>query len=70
VKIVMAIALMAIVRKVIIMDFTKITAEYVLAVAVVVPAMSVGYWLVVIRDNSDGSINLHRNTAKTVEDER
>ncbi len=57
VKIVMATALMAISRKVIIMDFTRISAEYVLAVAAVVIAMSVGYWLVVIRDENNGEIN-------------
>jgi len=57
VKIVMATALMAIARKVIIMDFTKITADYVLAVAAVTLAMSVGYWLVVIKDSKDGKIN-------------
>ena len=57
VKIVMATALMAIARKVIIMDFTKITPDYVLAVAAVVLAMSVGYWMVVIKDSKDGQIN-------------
>ena len=58
VKIVMATALMAISRKVIIMDFTRISAEYVLAVAAVTLAMSVGYWLVVIKDSKDGKICL------------
>jgi len=58
VKIVMATALMAIARKVIIMDFEKITADYVLAVAAVVLAMSVGYWLVVIKDSKKGMIQL------------
>jgi len=56
VKIVMATALMAIARKVIIMDFTKISSEYVLAVGVVALAMSIGYWLVVIKDSQDGKI--------------
>ena len=58
VKIVMATALMAIARKVIIMDFAKISADYVLAVAAVVLAMSLGYWLVVIRDENNGTIDL------------
>ena len=58
VKIVMATALMAIARKVIIMDFAKILADYVLAVAAVVLAMSLGYWLVVIRDENNGTIDL------------
>ena len=57
VKIVMATALMAIARKVIIMDFTKITPDYVLAVAAVVLAMSVGYWLAVIKDDKKGKIH-------------
>lgn len=56
VKIVMATALMAISRKIIIMDFTKISADYVLAVAAVTLSVSVGYWLVVIKDRSDGKI--------------
>jgi len=60
-KIVMATALMAISRKVIIMDFTKISAEYILAVAAVVFAMSMGYWLVVIRDENNGEINIAAN---------
>lgn len=68
VKIVMATALMAISRKVIIMDFTKISADYVLAVAAVTLAMSVGYWLVVIKDNEGGEIDYrekHRQKRKT-----
>ncbi len=51
VKIVMATALMAIARKVIIMDFAKITPDYVLAIAAVVLAMSVGYWRAVPADH-------------------
>ncbi len=64
VKIVMATALMAISRKVIIMDFNEISAEYVLAVAAVVLAMSVGYWLVVIKDSSGGTISINEDTKK------
>ncbi len=47
VKIVMATAMMAIARKVIIVDFTEISYEYGLAIAAIVLAMSIGYWLVV-----------------------
>lgn len=47
VKIVMATALMAIARKVIILDLSKTTPDYVFAVAAVILAMSIGYWLVV-----------------------
>ncbi len=46
VKIVMATALMAIARKVIILDFSEISADYVWAMSAVVLAMSIGYWLV------------------------
>lgn len=46
VKIVMATALMAIARKVIILDFKVISADYVYATAALVLSMSVGYWLV------------------------
>jgi len=55
VKIVMATALMAIARKVIIMDFDKIAPEHVRATAAVVLALSVGYWLVV-RYTSDKDV--------------
>ncbi len=47
VKIVMATALMAIARKVIILDFETITPDYMWATAAVVLSMSVGYYLVV-----------------------
>lgn len=47
VKIVMATALMAIARKIIILDFEKISPDYVWATAGVVFAMSIGYFLVV-----------------------
>ena len=47
VKIVMATALMAIARKVIILDLDKIEPEYLWGIASVVFAISIGYWLVV-----------------------
>lgn len=46
VQIVMATALMAIARKIIILDFSKIGSEYVWAMAGVVFSMSIGYFLV------------------------
>ena len=46
VELVMATALMAIARKVIVLDYKELSAEYVWATAGVVLAMSVGYWLV------------------------
>ena len=47
VKIVMATALMAIARKIIILDFDKISPDYVWAIAGVVFSMSIGYFLIV-----------------------
>jgi uncharacterized membrane protein (DUF373 family) len=47
VKIVMATALMAIARKVIILDYSHISPDYIWATAGVVLAMSIGYYLVV-----------------------
>ncbi len=46
VKIVMATALMAIARKVIILDFEKTQPEYIYATAAVVFALSFGYWVI------------------------
>ena len=46
VKIVMATALMAIARKVIILDVEKMQPAYVFAIAAVLLAMSIGYWLI------------------------
>jgi len=47
VKIVLATALMAIARKVIILDFDEISPDYVWATAGVTIAMAIAYWLVV-----------------------
>ncbi len=47
VKIVMATALMAIARKVIILDYEVITPDYIYATAALIFATSIGYWLVV-----------------------
>ena len=47
VKIVMATALMAIARKIIILDLKEITYPYVFGLAAVTLALSIGYWLVV-----------------------
>jgi uncharacterized membrane protein (DUF373 family) len=48
VKIVMATALMAIARKVIILDVKELSPENLYGLAAVTAAMSVGYWLVVV----------------------
>ncbi len=60
VKIVMATALMAIARKVIIIDFAKITPDYIWATAGAVLAMSIGYWLVIsVKDKDMEKAMLH-----------
>ena len=46
VKLVVATALMAISRKVIIFDYSKHTPEHVWATGVVIAALSLGYWLI------------------------
>ena len=48
VKIVMATALMAIARKIIILDVDKAEPSYLWGLASIVFAMSIGYWLVVV----------------------
>lgn len=48
-EIVIATAYMAILRKVIVLDYKETAPEYVLATAAVVLALSVGYWLVVFQ---------------------
>uniref|UniRef100_A0A7C4MLG3 Phosphate-starvation-inducible E-like protein n=1 Tax=Desulfatirhabdium butyrativorans TaxID=340467 RepID=A0A7C4MLG3_9BACT len=47
VKLVVATALMAIARKVIVFDFNKIGSEHVLATGVVILALGITYWLIV-----------------------
>ena len=56
VKVVMATALMAIARKVIIIDFDKIGPEYLFGIGGLVLAMSIGYWLV----NSNGPFGINK----------
>ncbi len=48
VKIVLATALMAIARKVIIFDYDKLGPSYIWATAGVIFALSIGYWLITI----------------------
>ena len=48
-EIVIATAYMAILRKVIVLDYKETSAEFVFATAAVVLALSIGYWLVVFR---------------------
>ena len=53
VRIVLATALMAIARKVIILDYSTTSSEYVYATAAVVAAMALAYWLVVRQRPAD-----------------
>lgn len=46
VKLVLATALMAIARKVIVLDYKVLEPEYIWATAAVIFALSIGYWLV------------------------
>lgn len=46
VKLVLATALMAIARKVIVLDYNTLAPEYIWATAAVILALSIGYWLV------------------------
>lgn len=46
VELVMATALMAIARKVIVLDFKELSPDYIWATAGVVLALSIGYWLI------------------------
>jgi uncharacterized membrane protein (DUF373 family) len=50
VRIVLATALMAIARKVIILDFSTTSPQYVYATAAVVAAMALAYWLIMRSD--------------------
>lgn len=46
-KLVVATALMAIARKVIVFDFNKISSEHVMATGAVILALGITYWLIV-----------------------
>jgi uncharacterized membrane protein (DUF373 family) len=52
VKLVVATALMAIARKVIVFDFTKIGSEHVMATGAVVLALGITYWLIARQSKS------------------
>ena len=56
-EIVIATAYMAILRKVIVLDYKEIGSEYVYATAAVVVALSIGYWLAVIQKRQPLSIS-------------
>jgi len=54
VKLVVATALMAIARKVIVFDFSELGHEHVLATGAVVLALGITYWLISKRDQKNG----------------
>jgi len=68
VKIVMATALMAIARKVIILDLKETPPEYLWGIASVVFAISIGYWLVFKLPRFDLDLGDQKSTAKLNED--
>ena len=53
VRIVLATALMAIARKVIILDYTTTSPQYIYATAAVVAAMALAYWLILRTPRAD-----------------
>ena len=60
-EIVLATAYMAILRKVIVLDYKETSAEYVYATAAVVLAISIGYWLIVFGKKRCSSESGQRN---------
>lgn len=69
VKIVLATALMAVARKVIILDFYEVEMLQVFALAALVLAMSVGYWLVVVQDKERPPMPTLRAVRRAVREE-
>lgn len=55
VKLVIATALMAIARKIIVLDFKQITPDFIYATAAVVLALGITYWLVSLKPKAPGS---------------
>ena len=56
VRIVLATALMAISRKVIILDYSTTSPQYIYATAAVVAAMALAYWLVLRTSRADAAV--------------
>ena len=52
IKLVLATAFMAVARKVIVLDYKEVSADYVLATAALVLALAVAYWLAVVKNTS------------------
>ena len=52
IKLVLATAFMAVVRKVIVLDYKEVSSDYVFATAALVLALAVAYWLAVVKNPS------------------
>ena len=52
IKIVLATAFMAVARKVIVLDYKEVSADYVFATAALMLALAVAYWLAVVKNTS------------------
>ena len=52
-RLVLATALIAIARKVIVLDYKEVAPEYIYATALVAAALSLGYWLVVVKNTGE-----------------
>lgn len=52
IKVVLATAFMAVARKVIVLDYKVVSAEYVFATAALVLALAIAYWLAVVKNTS------------------
>ena len=52
IKLVLATAFMAVARKVIVLDYDEISADYLFGTAALVLALSVAYWLAVVKNTS------------------
>ena len=52
IKIVLATAFMAVARKVIVLDYKEVSANYVFATAALMLALAVAYWLAVVKNTS------------------
>ena len=55
IKLVLATAFMAVARKVIVLDYKEVSADYVFATAELVLALAVAYWLAVVKNLSTES---------------
>lgn len=60
VNLVIATALMAIARKVIVLDFSKLAPEYIWSTAGLVLALGLTYWLVAVKEKEKKKVNLEQ----------